>query len=358
MRDELESVFRKVLTSGIYVLGPELEAFEREFAHYSEVKHCVGVGSGLDALYLILRAYGIGPGDEVIVPSNTFIATWLAVTYAGATPVPVEPDERTYNIDVAKIESAITKKTRAIIPVHLYGQPADIDPISSIARAHKLYVIEDAAQAHGARYKGRCAGSLGNAAGFSFYPGKNLGALGDGGAVTTNDDKLAHSVRMLRNYGSTVKYVHELKGVNSRLDELQAAFLRVKLKKLDEWNLRRQKIAIGYFRDLQHLSFLTLPYVPEWADPVWHLFVIRTSYRAHLIKHLNNFDVQTQIHYPISVPFQKAYEAGTASREKFTFIERLSNEILSLPMGPHMLEEHCEWVVNSLKSFAVTDAVI
>jgi len=243
LQQELESAFRRVLESGNYILGREVEEFEKEFAAYCGVRHCVGVGNGLDALHLILRAYGIGAGDEVIVPSNTFIATWLAVSYAGARPVPVEPIEATYNIDPQRIRDAITPRTKAIIAVHLYGQPADMGAINDIALHHGLKVIEDAAQAHGARYKGIRAGNLGDAAGFSFYPGKNLGAFGDGGAITTNDDSLASQVRILRNYGSQVKYHNEVKGFNSRLDELQAALLRVKLKHLDAWNSSRSRLA-------------------------------------------------------------------------------------------------------------------
>ena len=239
-KEDLDAAFQRVMESGWYILGHEVEAFEEEFAAYCEARHCIGVGNGLEALHLIMRAMDIGPGDEVIVPSNTYIATWLAVSYTGATPVPVEPDERTCNIDPTRIEAAVTSRTKAILAVHLYGQPADMDPIGEIAARHGLKVIEDAAQAHGARYKGRRTGSLGDAAGFSFYPGKNLGAMGDGGAITTSDGELAGRLRMLRNYGSRVKYVNEEVGFNSRLDELQAALLRVKLRMLDEWNTRRK----------------------------------------------------------------------------------------------------------------------
>ena len=246
IRAPLDAAYHRVMDSGWFIMGPELEAFEAEFAQYCEVKHCIGVGNGLEALHLLLRAYGIGPGDEVIVPSNTFIATWLAVTQCGATPVPVEPDVNTHNIDPALIAAAITPRTRAIMPVHLYGQPADMDPINEIAAKHGLIVIEDAAQAQGARYKGRRTGSLGHAAGTSFYPGKNLGALGDGGAVLTSDDAIADKVRQLRNYGSKIKYQHDLAGYNSRLDEMQAAFLRVKLTVLDDWNALRSEIADQY----------------------------------------------------------------------------------------------------------------
>ena len=286
LKEGFDAAYQRVMDSGWYIQGEELKAFETEFAEYCGVKHCIGVGNGLDALHLILRAMDIGEGDEVIVPANTFIATWLAVTYAGATPVPVEPDERTYNIAPSKIEAAITKRTKAIMPVHLYGQPADMDPIVEIAARYNLKVIEDAAQAHGAKYKGRHTGGLGDAAGFSFYPGKNLGAFGDGGTVTTNDAELAKKVRMLGNYGSSVKYKNDIKGFNSRLDELQAAFLRVKLKKLAEWNKRRKVIANCYLNELEGVKDIILPYVPDWADPVWHLFVVHTKERYKLQHYL------------------------------------------------------------------------
>ncbi len=252
LRKELDEVYHRVMASGWYILGEEVESFEQEFAAYCGVKHCIGVGNGLEALHLILRAYGIGPGDEVIVPANTYIATWLAVSYAGAQPVPVEPDESTYNLDPDRIEATITPQTKAILVVHLYGQTAEMDAINTIARKYGLKLIEDAAQAHGARYRTKRAGSLGDAAGWSFYPGKNLGALGDAGAVTTDDDELADKIRMLRNYGSKVKYHNLAKGYNSRLDEVQAAFLRVKLKYLEEWNARRAHLADLYCETLKH----------------------------------------------------------------------------------------------------------
>src|SRR5689334_4269736 len=275
IRDELDAAYRRVMDSGWYILGAEVDAFEQEFADYCGTKHCVGVGNGLEALQLILHSYGVGPDDEVIVPSNTYIATWLAVSNAGATVIPVEPDPGTYNLDPQRIEEAITSKTRAILPVHLYGQPADMDPINDIARRHGLKVIEDAAQAHGAKYRERRAGSLSDAAGWSFYPTKNLGGYGDAGAVTTDDDDLAARIRLLRNYGSKSKYYNDERGINSRLDELQAALLRVRLKHLDEWNGRRQRIAAKYLEELQRCE-LTLPAVLEGAVPVWHLFVIRS----------------------------------------------------------------------------------
>lgn len=337
IKEELDAAYHRVMESSWYILGQELEAFEKEFAQYCGVRQCVGVGNGLEALHLIIRAMGIGPGDEVIVPANTFIATWLAVTYAGATPVPVEPDEQTYNINPQRIEEAITPRTRAILPVHLYGQPADMEPICDIARRHNLKVIEDAAQAHGARYKGKRTGGLGEAAGFSFYPGKNLGAFGDGGAVTSNDDALADRVRVLRNYGSHRKYYNEVKGFNSRLDELQAAFLRVKLTKLDEWNRRRQEIAAIYCKELQDTEGIILPHVPEWTEPVWHLFVIRATKRDELQQHLAAAGVQTLIHYPVPPHKQVAYK--DMNHLSFPITERIHREVLSLPMGPTMSEE-------------------
>ena len=308
-----------------YLLGVEMKAFESEFAKYCEAKHCVAVGNGLDALHLILRAYDIGAGDEVIVPTNTFIATWLAVSYAGATPVPVEPDPRTFNIDPNRIEAAITPKTKAIMPVHLYGQPADTDPIMDIARRHGLKVIEDNAQAQGARYKGRRTGSLGDAAGNSFYPGKNLGAFSDAGAVTTNDAQLADRVRTLRNYGSKEKYYYEIKGFNSRLDELQAAFLQVKLKKLDAWNARRRGIAARYLAELDKVPNLTLPLVPDWAEPVWHLFVVRHPKRDALQQKLAATDIGTLIHYPVPPHLSGAYADGKWTRGAFPVAEALAD---------------------------------
>ena len=349
LKEELDAAYRRVMESGWYILGQEVEAFENEFAAYCDAKHCVGVGNGLEALHLILRAMDIGPGDEVIVPANTYIATWLAASYAGATPVPVEPDERTYNIDPAKIEGAITENTRAIMPVHLYGHPADMDPIIRVADKHGLKVIEDAAQAHGARYKGRRTGCLGHAAGFSFYPGKNLGAFGDGGAVVTNDGNLADKIRLLRNYGSRVKYENEVRGFNSRLDELQAAFLRVKLKKLDEWNDRRRKAARRYLEGLQDTPGLSLPYTAEWAEPVWHLFVVAHPRRNQLRDYLKQMDIATLIHYPIPPHLSGAYADLGLSKGNFMITEKLSSNVLSLPMGPHLSEKSVQRVVNVIQ---------
>lgn len=349
---ELDAAYRRVMESGWYILGGEVEAFEQEFAAYCGVKYCIGVGNGLEALHLILRAYGIGPGDEVIVPANTYIATWLAVSYVGATPVPVEPDPRTYNIDPDRVATTLTPRTRAIMPVHLYGQPADMDPILEIAQRHGLKVIEDAAQAHGATYKGRRAGSLGDAAGFSFYPGKNLGAFGDAGAVVTDDDDLADKVPVLRNYGSRVKYHNELKAFNSRLDPLQAAFLRVKLRYLDEWNQRRRTVADRYLEELADLPDLTLPFVPGWAEPIWHLFVVRHPRRDALQHYLNQAKVGTLIHYPVPPHLSGAYADGPWKERGFPVTERLADTVLSLPMGPHLGAEEMTNVVRVLRSFA------
>lgn len=326
----------RVLESGWYILGRECDAFEKEFASFCEVSNCIGVANGLDALSLILRAYDIGPGDEVIVPSNTFIATWLAVSQVGAQPIPVEPDCRTYNIDPALIEAAITPLTRAIIPVHLYGQPADMGPIMEIAERHSLRVIEDAAQAHGARYRGCRAGSLGNAAGFSFYPGKNLGALGDGGAITTNDDVLAAKLRKLRNYGSSIKYEHEFAGVNSRLDEIQAAVLRAKLSSIDQENAARRHIASLYI-DLLKGSVLQLPEVIFDAEPVWHLMVIRTTRRAALQSALTQSQIGHLVHYPKSCHKQGAY-AGQ-NWPALPIAESLCDQLLSLPISPYLRDD-------------------
>jgi dTDP-4-amino-4,6-dideoxygalactose transaminase len=346
LRPELDAAYQRVVDSNHLILGAEVEQFEREFAAYCEAGDAIGVGNGLDALFLILKAMDIGAGDEVIVPSNTFIATWLAVSYVGATPVPVEPDSATFNLDPARIEAAITPRTRAIMPVHLYGQPADMDPIMAIARRHKLKVIEDAAQAHGARYRGRRVGALGDAAGFSFYPGKNLGALGDGGAIVTNDAELAQRVRVLRNYGSSVKYHNEFKGHNSRLDELQAAFLRAKLKGLDAGNVRRREIAARYLDGLAGAG-LELPFVPEWAEPVWHLFVVRSPARQALQAALGERGIGTLVHYPIPPHRQPAYAELAMSEGSFPIAEAIHREVLSLPMWPQMRDEQVERVIAS-----------
>ncbi|MFZ5874873.1 MAG: DegT/DnrJ/EryC1/StrS family aminotransferase [Nitrospirota bacterium] len=350
LREELDAASRRVLASGRYILGNELDAFEREFAAYCGTRHCIGVGNGLDALHVILRGLGIGAGDEVIVPAHTFIATWLAVSYAGAAPVPIEPDPRTYNVEPGAIEAAITPRTKAIVVVHLYGQPADMDAVNAVAARHGIPVIEDAAQAHGARYKGRRAGSLGLAAGFSFYPGKNLGAFGDGGAVTTDDAALADAVRSLRNYGSAQKYVHDRMGFNTRLDELQAALLRVKLSKLDEWNVRRARIANAYLTGLAGDGVgVELPVVPPWAEPVWHLFVVRVGQRDGLQTRLRSAGIETLVHYPIPPHRQGAYAWADRS---YPVTEDLHRRVLSLPMGPTMTRDQADQVIHAIRTHA------
>lgn len=346
LQEELDTAYLRVMESGRYILGEEVRAFEEEFAAYCETEHCVGVGNGLEALHLILRAYDTGDGDEIIVPANTYIATWLAVSCTGARPVPVEPNEHTYNINPALIEAAITPRTRAIIAVHLYGQPADMDRINEIANRYGLKVIEDAAQAHGAFYKGKRTGSLGDAAGFSFYPSKNLGAVGDGGAVTTNDVELASKVRVLRNNGSRTKYYNEVRGFNSRLDELQAALLRVKLGKLDEWNTRRKVVAAQYLESLGRIPGLTLPFVPDWVKPVWHLFVIRCTRRDALQRHLAGAGIGTLIHYPIPPHLSDAYADEGWEAGDFPTSETLAREVLSFPIGPHLPREMVDSVVE------------
>lgn len=334
--ESIEDAIKRVINSGVYVLGEEVKQFESEFAQYCEVKHCIGVANGLDALHLILKAYGIGENDEVIVPSNTFIATWLAVSQAGARPIPVDPNPNTHNIDVRLIKQAISPRTKAIMPVHLYGQPADMDPILETAKKYNLRVIEDAAQAHGARYKGSRVGGIGDAAGFSFYPGKNLGALGDAGAITTNDDDLAYKLRMLRNYGSVIKYNHEIKGVNSRLDELQAAVLRVKLPHLDAENTSRSQIAAFYRQHLEGLP-LILPECIDSVEPVWHLMVVRSLNRLKFQKVLTDSHIGHLVHYPIACHLQGAYKNQTWP--SLPIAEKLQDEVFSLPIAPYFKED-------------------
>ena len=347
LRPEIDAAIARVLDSGWYILGPEVEAFEAEFAGYCQADHAIGLANGLDALHLALRAMDVGPGDEVIVPSNTYIATWLAVSQCGAVPVPVEPDPGTHNIDPARIEAAITPRTRVILPVHLYGQPVDLDPILAIARKHGLRVLEDGAQAHGARYKGRRIGGHGDAVAWSFYPGKNLGALGDGGAVTTNDAQIADRLRVLRNYGSRVKYVNEVAGYNSRLDPLQAAVLRVKLAHLDDWNARRTALAQVYLDGLRDTG-LVLPHVPDWAQPAWHLFVVRHRQRDDLQRALAEAGIGSLIHYPIPPHKQQAYAEAGYPADAFPLANRLAEEVLSLPMGPQMGAGDVDTVVAAL----------
>lgn len=349
IRLETDLALKRVLDSGWYIMGEELDLFESEFAAYSGVKHCIGVGNGLDALVLLLRAHGVGPGDEVLVPSNTFIATWLAVSEVGATPVPVEPRPDTYNIDPTLAEQAITPATRAIIPVHLYGQTADMDPLMELANRYGLCVVEDAAQAQGAKYKTKTAGGLGHSAATSFYPGKNLGGLGDGGAILTDDDAIAKTVRSLRNYGSRVKYQHDLAGVNSRLDELQAAFLREKLRVLEGWNDDRRRIANLYNEGLDGLEPLRLPTVPSWATPVWHLYVVATPYRDALCSHLEKSGIGCGIHYPTPPHLQACYPEYAS--QELPLASRLAKEVLSLPMSPDMTCAEVDEVILAVREF-------
>jgi dTDP-4-amino-4,6-dideoxygalactose transaminase len=347
IRADLDAACRRVLDSGWFVLGPEVEAFEAEFATYCDVSHCVGVGNGLDALQLILRALDIGPGDEVLVPAHTFIATWLAVSQVGAKPVPIDIDACSYNVDPNLLAEAITPNTRAILPVHLYGQPAAMAAIQAVADAYSLKVIEDAAQAHGATYQNRRAGGLGAAAAFSFYPGKNLGAVGDGGAVTTNDVELAERLRTLRNYGSREKYVHEVAGVNSRLDELQAALLRVKLTQLETWNRRRTQIAARYTERLTGCG-VALPEQAQDCVSSWHLYVIGVDGRETLQKRLAAQGVSTMIHYPVPPYRQGAYAAAADDFGCFAVADRICERILSLPIGPHLSDEQVDYVADCL----------
>jgi dTDP-4-amino-4,6-dideoxygalactose transaminase len=347
LKTEIDAAIQRVLDSGWYILGPEVEQFENEWASFCDAKHAVGLANGLDALVLALRSLEIGAGDEVIVPSNTYIATWLAVSAVGAKPVPVEPDPKTYNIDACLIENSITDKTKAILPVHLYGQPADMDPILELARKHNLRVVEDAAQAHGAKYKDKRIGAHGDVVCWSFYPGKNLGAIGDGGAITTNDSEIADRIRVLRNYGSRIKYVNEIKGVNSRLDPIQAAVLRAKLPYLDEWTRRRKRIAKFYSEKLEETG-LVLPYVPNWAEPAWHLYVVRTKNRDSLQTSLAGDGIGTLIHYPIPPHMQMAYVDSGYRKGEFEIAESIHNEVISLPIGPTQSEKDTYLIVDAV----------
>ncbi|HTQ30682.1 MAG TPA: DegT/DnrJ/EryC1/StrS family aminotransferase [Opitutaceae bacterium] len=351
LRTECDAAYHRVMDSGWYLFGRELAAFESEYARYCGVAHCIGVANGLEALQLALMAAAIGPGDEVLVPSNTYIATWLAVSHVGATPVPVEPDEQTCNLDPARLADKITPRTRAILPVHLYGHCADMDAINELAREKNLFVLEDAAQSHGAKCRGRISGSLGRAAAHSFYPSKNLGAFADGGAVTTNDGALAEKLLHLRNYGSKVRYHHESRGLNSRLSELQAAFLRAKLSRLDAWNMRREALARRYLAQLKGVKALVLPRVAGWAEPVWHLFVVRTDQREALRQHLADHGVGTQIHYPIPPHLSAAYRDAGWTRGDFPIAEKLAGEILSLPLGPHLSDAQVDYVCATVRSY-------
>lgn len=351
LRPELDAAYHRVMESGWVLLGRELEAFESEYAASVGAAHCVGVANGLEAMQLVLMSLGLQPGDEVIVPSHGYIATWLAVTHAGGRPIPCEPHPRTYNLDPARLPELVTPRTRAILPIHLYGQTADMDPILAFARARGLFVLEDAAQSHGARFHGRQAGSLGDAAGVSFYPSKNLGALADAGAVTTSDPALADRIRHLRNYGSKVRYQHEHLGLNSRLSELQAAFLRAKLPRLAEWNERRRRLAGIYAARLGGVGDLVLPAVAEGSEAVWHLYVVRTSRRDDLQRFLAAAGVGTQVHYPVPPHLTPAYASAGWKRGQFPLAERFANEVLSLPIGPHHSAEQVEYVCDRVRAF-------
>lgn len=351
IQDEMNRKFQEVYQKNWFIHGKEDTAFEQEFAEYCNTKYCVGCGTGLDAIFLILKAMGIGTGDEVIVPANTFIATALAVSYAGATVVLVNPDPHTYTIDTKEIEDKITDKTKAIIAVHLYGRAADMDNVLRIAERYNLKVIEDAAQAHGALYKGQKIGSIGDAAAFSFYPGKNLGALGDGGAVTTNNEELAEKIRMLGNYGAKEKYHHEYQGNNSRLDELQAGFLRIKLKYLDKWNAERNMIAHRYLSEIKNENIvLPLPGDEAYYN-VWHLFVIRCEKRDLLEKYLEEKEVGTTKHYPVPIHKQKAYAMQDFSSSDLKLAEKLADTVLSIPMYYGMTDEEVQYVIDVLNEF-------
>jgi dTDP-3-amino-3,4,6-trideoxy-alpha-D-glucose transaminase len=354
LQGELDTAYRRVAASGWYLLGAETEAFEEEFARYCGVRRCVTVGSGLDALILILRAYEIGPGDEVIVPAHTCLATWLAVTAVGARPVPVEPDPVTCNIDPARIPAAITPRTRAVIAVHLYGLPAEMEAISSVAAAHGITVIEDAAQAHGARHRGKRVGGLSAAAAFSFYPTKNLAASGDGGAVLTDDDDVADRVRLLRNYGLRDRLHFEVKGINSRLDELQAAFLRVRLAHLDAWNASRAQVADRYLAGLAGLPGLVLPPRPDWSEPVWHVFAIRHPRRTLIQRQLTEAGVGTLIHYPEPIHLSGAFAEYRWPPGAFPLAEQIAARELSLPMRPDLDEPAISLVIREVTA-AVLD---
>jgi dTDP-4-amino-4,6-dideoxygalactose transaminase len=342
LKAEIDAAISAVLSNGWYILGQEVTLFEREFAQYVCAKHCVGVGNGLDALVLSLMAYEVGPGDEVIVPSNTYVATALAVTRVGAKLVFVEPDPETHNLDPCRLEAAITKRTAAVIPVHLYGLPVNMDPIVALSHKYGFRVIEDSAQAHGSKYKNRPTGSLGDIAAFSFYPSKCLGAFGDAGAVVTNDDAVADKIRLIRNYGSRAKYFNDYKGMNSRLDELQAAILRIKLRHLDEWNRRRRALADQLRDALSEISDITLPFEPAEYNSCWHLFVIRTPQRDYVQQALKVAGIETSIHYPVPPYRQKAYADLGLPRGSFPIADQLADEVLSLPMGPHFTDHN--WI--------------
>lgn len=356
IREEVLQALARVYDSQWFVLGKEVADFEAAYATFNNTRYCLGVANGLDALHLSLMALGVGPGDEVIVPSNTYIATWLAASYVGATIVPVEPDPLTYNLDPTRLEAAITFRTKVIMPVHLYGQACQMGDIMAIAQRHGIAVVEDNAQSQGAAYQGRATGSFGDVNATSFYPGKNLGALGDAGAVTTNSEALASKVRVLRNYGSEKKYHNEVIGYNSRLDELQAAALRVKLAHLPEWTAQRQAIAALYQKELAAIDGLTVPATAPGCTHVYHLFVVRTEQRDALQAHLTEQGIGTLIHYPIPPHRQQAYAHTSLAQESFPIAEELANTSLSLPMWPGMSLAHVQTVANAIKSFFAKQA--
>ena len=352
LREEIDAAIHLVISKGNFILGDSVNKFEEEWANYCDSKYSVSVGNGLDAIYLALLALDVGPGDEVIVPSNTFIATWLAISRTGAKIVPVEPNEVTFNIDIEKIIPLITEKTKVIIPVHLFGHPAELNRIISIARSRGIFILEDAAQAHGAKYHGKKIGSHGDVVSWSFYPGKNLGGFGDGGAITTNNQDIAKKIKLLRNYGSSEKYVHEIKGFNSRLDPIQAEILSVKLKYLDLWNMRRVSIAKKYISNINAKS-LTVPSDLSIETDSWHLFVLKTPFRNHTMEQLNNLGISTMVHYPIIPVKQKAYlNDKELMSYDYAISTKLSNEILSIPIGPHQNEIHTDFIIESLNSLS------
>lgn len=350
IKNEIDNAIFKVVNDGDFILGKELEAFEKEFASYCSSKFCAGVNSGTSALHFALTALGIGNGNEVILPANTFIATALAVSYTGAKPVLADIDRESYNIDSTKIKEKITKKTKAIVPVHLYGQTADMDPILELAKKYNLRVVEDCCQAHGALYKGKKAGSIGDAGCFSFYPSKNLGAYGDGGAIVTSDEKILEKVCMLRNYGQKEKYHHLIKGFNDRLDSIQAAILRVKLKYLNEWNEARIKHALFYNSLLEDTNVI-IPVQKNYAKHIYHQYVIRTMERDNLSKYLNSKQISTSIYYPIPIHLQKAYSDLNYKKGSFPITEKCANEIISLPIFPELKQEEIRYIVSSVKEF-------
>jgi dTDP-4-amino-4,6-dideoxygalactose transaminase len=349
LASELEAATSRVLASGWYVGGPEVEAFEQQFAEAVGARYCVGVGNGLDALTLVLRAWQVGPGDDVVVPAHTFIATWLAVTAVGANLVPIDPTHDGFNVDITTVEPALTDRTRVVVPVHLYGAAVDIEPLAKLAKARGFKLLEDAAQAHLASGFGQRVGALGEASAWSFYPGKNLGAYGDGGAVTTNDRNLADSIRAFRSYGSQVKYQHELLGVNSRLDAIQAAILGVKLKHLKAWNAQRREIAERYNEALKGLGWLKTPALDKGS--VWHLYVVESSERNRLQQYLTEQGVQTLIHYPVPPHRQKAYATSPVARVSLPRSEALGETVLSLPMGPHLSNDDVTHVIDAVRRF-------